>query len=151
MKKRSAPEKTRPRSTRTNQGAKMATHSTPRAGAVKLPRSRKPVKLLEENFVEPTTCSVVIHYFNPQAGEVLLAGSFNAWQPRSTPMVQTAEGQWSTELHLEPGHYEYRLFVDGQWQDDPMASRYVANAFGGLNCVIDVPPSETERPSEQSR
>jgi AMP-activated protein kinase-like protein len=41
---------------------------------------------------------------------------------------------------LQPGHYEYRFVVDGQWQDDPMASRFAANSFGGLNCVVDVKP-----------
>jgi len=53
-------------------------------------------------------------------------------------MTKQRGGKWSVELLLKPGHYEYRFVVDGQWQDDPMAGRFVANSFGGLNCVVEV-------------
>ena len=81
---------------------------------------------------------ITFEYFNPAAREVFLAGNFNDWQPRATPMTKQRGGKWSTELLLKPGQYEYRLFVDGQWQDDPMAARFVANPFGGLNSAIEV-------------
>lgn len=76
------------------------------------------------------------------AREVLVAGSFNDWQPRATLMMTKQRGgKWSTELLLKPGQYEYRFVVDGQWQDDPMAARFVANSFGELNCVVEVKPT----------
>jgi len=44
---------------------------------------------------------------------------------------------WQTRKQSQPG-YEYRFVVDGQWQDDPMAVRFAANPFGGLNGVVEV-------------
>lgn len=112
-----------------------------RAKRVKLSpaRKREPAGLLEEHFAKDgEVYAVNFDYFNPSAREVLVAGSFNNWQPRVTPMKKHRGGKWSTELLLSPGHYEYRFVVDGQWQDDPMAARFVANSYGGLNCVVEV-------------
>lgn len=110
------------------------------AKAVKLAPARKgePIALLEEHFPDHEARGVSFEYFNSTAREVLVAGSFNDWQPAATPMSKQRGGKWSTELLLKPGRYEYRLVVDGHWQDDPMAARFVANAFGGLNCVVEV-------------
>jgi 1,4-alpha-glucan branching enzyme len=107
-------------------------------------RRQEPAGLLEEHFAgDGEVHAVSFEYFNPAAGEVLLAGSFNGWQPRSAPMTKRRGGKWSTELLLPPGQYEYRFVVDGQWQDDPMAARFVANSFGGLNCVVKVKAAAT--------
>ena len=110
---------------------------------VKLSPSRKqePVGLLEEHFAEDGEVHAVsFEYFNPDAREVLLAGSFNEWQPNATPMTKQRGGKWSTEVLLQPGQYEYRFVVDGRWLDDPMASRFVDNTFGELNGVVEVKP-----------
>ena len=113
------------------------------ARGVKLspPRMRAPVGLLPEHSSNHEAYAVSFEYFNPTAREVLVAGSFNDWQPRATPMTKQRGGKWSTELLLKPGQYEYRFVVDGQWQDDPMAARFVANSFGELNCVVEVKPT----------
>lgn len=105
-----------------------------------LPASRQPVALLEEHGVDGEVRVVGFEHFNPTAREVFLAGSFNDWQPRATPMSKQRGGKWSTEFLLKPGQYEYRLVVDGQWQDDPMSARFVANPFGGLNSAVEVKP-----------
>jgi 1,4-alpha-glucan branching enzyme len=55
-------------------------------------------------------------------------------------MRQDTKGNWTAELLLRPGEYEYRFLVDGQWKDDPMAKRYVGNSFGGFNCILEVKP-----------
>ena len=39
------------------------------------------------------------------------------------------------QTRLEPGQYEYRLRVDGDWTNDPQAEAYVPNTFGTENCV----------------
>jgi len=115
------------------------------AKAVKLSpaRKREPAGLLEEHFPNSDAYAVSFEYFNPAACEVMVAGSFNDWQPRGTPMTKQRGGRWSTEILLKAGHHEYRFVVDGQWQDDPMAARFVANSFGGLNCVVEVNPITT--------
>lgn len=80
-------------------------------------------------------------YFNPAAHEVLLAGTFNDWQPQANPMTNH-RGKWSTQLFLRPGKYEYRLVVDGQWQNDPIAAAFAPNSLSGLNCVREVKASD---------
>jgi hypothetical protein len=58
-------------------------------------------------------------------------------------MNKEGGGKWSAELLLAPGRYQYRFVVDGTWQDDPKAARFVANPFGGTNGVIEVKPNVT--------
>lgn len=115
-----------------------ASGKAPRKGR---PKVKEPAALLAERVPNSETRPVQFAYFNPAAQEVFLAGTFNGWQGRTTPMVKTSGDKWCTELQLEPGRYEYRFIVDGQWQDDPMAGRFVANSFGELNCVVDVQPA----------
>ncbi len=76
--------------------------------------------------------------YQPEAKEVRLAGSFNNWDPAATALQSDGEGRWEVELILMRGRYEYRFVVDGNWAEDPLASAYVANPFGTLNCVLSV-------------
>ncbi len=140
MKKAAAPEPSKARQPRTGGVRKASVPALAKGESVKLPPARRgePVGLLEEHFPNSEAHTVSFEYFNPAAREVLVAGSFNDWQPRATPMTKQRGGKWSAEILLKPGHYEYRFVVDGQWQDDPMAARFVANAFGELNCVVEV-------------
>jgi len=81
---------------------------------------------------------VLFEFYAPVASEVYLAGTFNDWSPRSTPMLRQSDGRWSCRLMLLPGEYEYLFFVDGQWLASPAATELVANPFGGCNCVVRV-------------
>lgn len=82
--------------------------------------------------------SVRIGYFQPDAHEVYVAGSFNGWDPRETPLQRDSFGDWSIELSLPPGDHRYRLIVDGEWRDDPSAQRMEPNPYGGYDMVIVV-------------
>ncbi len=82
--------------------------------------------------------TVRIGYFLPEAHEVCIAGSFNAWEARETPLTRDSLGDWSIELSLPPGEHRYRLLVDGEWRDDPSAQRMEANPFGSYDAVIVV-------------
>jgi hypothetical protein len=82
--------------------------------------------------------TVRIGFFQPEAREVYVAGSFNDWDPRETPLLRDSLGDWSVELSLPPGEHRYRLVVDGEWRDDPSAQRMEANPFGGFDAVIAV-------------
>ena len=77
-------------------------------------------------------------YFNPDAKEVFLAGSFNDWDLSATPLTRDALGDWSVELQLPRGEYRYRLLVDGEWRDHPSAQQTVVNPYGGFDAVIMV-------------
>jgi len=73
----------------------------------------------------------------PHAQSVSVAGSFNDWDIKRTPMRK--EGQsWKATVWLPPGRYEYRFVVDGQWLSDPSARETVANDFGNTNSVLTV-------------
>ena len=86
--------------------------------------------------VEKQVEQVEFVFETPEASAVAVAGSFNDWDPRRTPMRKTPSGAWKTAVALAPGHYEYRFVVDGKWISDPKAPS-VTNAFGGTNSVLD--------------
>jgi 1,4-alpha-glucan branching enzyme len=81
----------------------------------------------------------------PDAKEVLLAGTFNNWNPKANPMQRTANGMWSVTLHLAPGRYEYKYVIDGQWLREAACEESargcphcVPNSLGSMNCVLNV-------------
>jgi 1,4-alpha-glucan branching enzyme len=56
------------------------------------------------------------------AGQVLLVGDFNQWNPNATPMNRMPDGQWMASLELPRGHHQYLFLVGGKPQLDPNAS-----------------------------
>ena len=91
-------------------------------------------------------CSTAFKCHAAQAKSVFLAGTFNDWDPLATPMQQTGEGDWTLELPLAPGLYEYKFVVDGEWccelgrvDQDLAAPDCVPNPFGTMNRQIHVP------------
>jgi len=76
---------------------------------------------------------------HPQAREVFLCGDFNRWAPESLRMVRRdGAGRWEKRLTLQPGRYEYRFVVDGEWMSDPRARAEVPNPYGSSNSVVAV-------------
>jgi 5'-AMP-activated protein kinase regulatory beta subunit len=75
---------------------------------------------------------------DPAACEVMLAGSFNAWDPSVRPLKKDTNGLWKTIMMLPKGTYEYRFIVDGQWREDPKANEQRLNEFGSHNSVITI-------------
>ncbi len=71
-------------------------------------------------------------------GKVYLAGTFNDWDSSARRMVKSRDGTYRARMALEPGTYEYKFVVDGQWQYDPEAPELVPNEFGGYNSVVRV-------------
>ena len=68
----------------------------------------------------------------PGADDVRVLGNFNDWSGR--PLKKQKDGVWKTWTMLEPGVYEYRYQVDGDWAK-PTEAEVVENPFGGQNCV----------------
>lgn len=88
-----------------------------------------------------------VHFFchAPDARSVFVAGTFNEWQPDTTPMMRDDEGDWTASLPLSPGRYEYKFVVDGQWCCEPDCEhehngcpKCVPNEFGTMNRVLEV-------------
>ena len=74
------------------------------------------------------------------AHRVLLAGSFNNWNPEAGGMVpdQADPNLWRLRLPLGKGHHEYRFVVDGRWAADPANAHTAPNEFGELNSVVEI-------------
>jgi 1,4-alpha-glucan branching enzyme len=81
---------------------------------------------------------VAFSYKAPEAKTVLLAGDFTGWQQAPVVLKKDKSGVWKKTIPLPPGRYEYRLLVDGEWQDDPECPIRQPNQFGGENCVCVV-------------
>jgi len=72
-----------------------------------------------------------------EAKSVGVAGTFNDWEPKRTPLKKNGKG-WKASVSLPRGRYEYRFVVDGQWLTDPAAKESVPNPFGGVNSVLSL-------------
>ncbi len=80
---------------------------------------------------------VVFTYRNARAREVRLAGDFNDWVPdRGVDTHHNPDGTWEKVVRLGPGVYQYRYYVDGEWQADPSNPRRVEGPAGRVNSVL---------------
>ncbi|MEN3045778.1 MAG: glycogen-binding domain-containing protein [Candidatus Hydrothermales bacterium] len=70
----------------------------------------------------------------PDARIVLLAGDFTNWEKGALKMEKKGDF-WEIEVDLEPGRYEYKFIVDGNWVNDPENPLKVG-VFG--NSLIEV-------------
>lgn len=95
--------------------------------------------------------AVRLEFHDDQAKTVCVAGTFNDWHPKSTPMLTTGPGQWIRELALSPGIYEYQYVVDGRWINDPQAVKSTPNPLGGRNSVLVVEQNNTKSGTTSSR
>lgn len=76
-----------------------------------------------------------------EARSVVLAGSFNGWNPSELIMTKTATG-WAIPYVLAPGNYEYKFIVDGKWVSDP-ANPVTVGGGDTRNSVRVVNPNYT--------
>lgn len=72
------------------------------------------------------------------ARSVSVTGDFSAWSEDGIPLERGADGEWRVVLELAPGDYEYRLRVDGVWQDHAEAAQSLPNPFGGRNGKLTI-------------
>lgn len=86
----------------------------------------------------PRAKSVAFRFPAPDAQRVTLAGEFNAWDADAQPMRRGKDGVWSTSLKLKPGRYEYKLVVDGVWQEDHTNPNRAWTPEGQVNSVVEV-------------
>ncbi len=81
------------------------------------------------------TCKVTFklsRIATPQADKVCIAGEFNNWNTRATPMKKLKSGDFSITLELEPGRkYQFRYLIDdARWENDWNADAYVTSSYG---------------------
>jgi 1,4-alpha-glucan branching enzyme len=90
---------------------------------------------------KPKRRKVIFSLESLHAGEVILMGDFNQWNPKKHPMKKDNNGVWKKTTLLFPGKYEYRFLVDNQWENDPENNQTCLNRFGSKNNFIVVPSS----------
>ena len=81
---------------------------------------------------------VVFSYQNASAGAVFLAGDFNGWNAADLALSKDSDGVWTVAVPLEPGTYEYKFVVDGNWLEDPDNPQTKSDPFGGSNSLITI-------------
>jgi cyclomaltodextrinase len=82
------------------------------------------------------------HPGGPTVKSVEVAGSFNQWNPKNTPMkLDPATGAWSGLATMEGGEYQYKFVLNGaEWGPDPANPLKDADGFGGQNSVLRLGP-----------
>ena len=81
---------------------------------------------------------VVLRFFDFEGKEVQLAGTFNDWTPDQGVITRVVKGVIEKIVMLMPGTYQYRLIIDGVWQEDPSNPEQVPNYSGGFNSILHV-------------
>ena len=82
--------------------------------------------------------AVNLIYQDAPGKAVFVAGSFNNWQPVRKLEEKNNDGVYRCRLLLEPGEYQYKFLVDGEWRSDASNPDFVPNEFGSLNSVLTV-------------
>jgi len=68
-----------------------------------------------------------------------VAGSFNDWNPEKKLLsYKESKGVYTGSIMLDPGTYEYKFVIDGEWQLDENNPNFSHNDFGSLNSVLVV-------------
>ena len=75
------------------------------------------------------------------ASVVILTGTFNNWH-QSQLLFGREGGEWVCRLDLDPGVYQYKFVVDGDWLLDPSNPETAEDEAGNVNNVLEVKPPE---------
>jgi AMP-activated protein kinase-like protein/uncharacterized protein DUF3471 len=73
----------------------------------------------------------------PEASVVFLTGTFNNWH--QSQLLFAREGdEWVCRVDLDPGVYQYKFIVDGDWLLDPSNPDTAEDEAGNVNNVIEI-------------
>ena len=82
---------------------------------------------------------VVLNFDEIECSRLQLAGDFNDWIPDRNIETRKVNGHWQKIFTADPGVYEYRLVIDGIWQQDPTNAVEIPNETGTINSLLQVP------------
>ncbi len=93
----------------------------------------------------PTSAGVLFVQPGDVGQRVAIAGEFNNWSEVATPLrFNDLLNVHETVAALPPGRHQYRLIVDGVWRTDEHNPIQAPNAFGEINSVVVVPPTDED-------
>lgn len=72
------------------------------------------------------------------AGDVFVAGDFNAWSVGETPLRRRSGVRTASLVLVAGRRYVFRYYQDGRWLDEEDADGYEWNEFGDKNSVLDL-------------
>ncbi len=81
---------------------------------------------------------VVLRYHGVGDHDLRIAGDFNDWIPDAGVESRRHADIVTKTLRVAPGTYQYRLVLDGRWQEDRDNPKTTVNAFGETNSVLIV-------------
>jgi chromosome partitioning protein len=81
---------------------------------------------------------VIFRFENPESKQVQVAGEFNNWIPDKDVETEILDGSLQKIVRVRPGGYEYRLIIDGVWQQDPSNPESTPNNMGGYNSLLNI-------------
>ena len=84
------------------------------------------------------TQEVVLNFQDVECRRLQIAGDFNDWIPDGGVETRQLDGSWQKVLRVPEGAYEYRVIIDGIWQQDPTNPHEVPNHLGGNNSLLRV-------------
>lgn len=92
----------------------------------------------ESNLAFGPQRTVTFSYFDKDARQVALVGSFNDWQP--IDLRARASGAWTLSLpHPRRGTYAYKFLIDGtRWIEDPENMARIEDGGGGFYSLLAV-------------
>lgn len=79
---------------------------------------------------------VVLTYHHLLNKDLQIAGDFNDWIPDHDVETRVVNDTVQKVLKIRPGSYQYRVIIDGKWQEDPANPTRVSNSFGGSNSLL---------------
>ena len=82
---------------------------------------------------------VLFEVVAPKAQRVYVVGEFNDWELDATTRLDREEGGiWRRLVALNPGNYQYKYFIDGEWVIDPDNPLQIVNESGVVNSLVKV-------------
>jgi hypothetical protein len=88
--------------------------------------------------VEKVDDGVQFTYYDPDAGEAFIAGSFNGWNNSANPMTRDDNGYWRVVIALGPGEHTYKFVIDGAWITDMDNPSTKSDGYGGNNSLVEI-------------
>lgn len=84
--------------------------------------------------------SVTFYYYDRDARQVALVGSFNRWLPYGYEMQEIAPGAWRlTVPEFERGTHAYKFLIDRvRWAADPENPNRIEDGLGEFYSVIEI-------------
>ncbi len=86
--------------------------------------------------------TVTLRFSDIPTRDLKIAGDFNNWIPDHNVETRVDHEAIVKTMRIKPGTYQYRLIIDGKWQEDPNNPNRISNLFGEINSLLKVTENE---------